>query len=38
MTAHGYPDHVWARAKEEAKELLTQVALDRLGLEYPNRI
>jgi hypothetical protein len=34
MTVHGYPDDVWARAKEEAKALLAHVASARTVIAY----
>lgn len=34
MTVHGYPDHVWAQAKEEAREVLARVARGRDVIAY----
>ena len=34
MTVHGYLDEVWARAKEEAKVVLTGIARARDGISY----
>jgi hypothetical protein len=34
MTVNGFPDHVWAQAKEEAKEVLAGVARGRNVIAY----
>lgn len=38
MTVHGYPDDLWARAKEEAKVVLMRVAHARQVIAYSDLV